>query len=338
MRLTPYLSIPEDQWQIVLSFITCSDLLNLALVSKHLKFIAMQTHHLITESSSIPGFLSRSVPNVNNIDPMSSFSAMSFALNSNSTVPNPYDVGKELQLTHLLDRFKYLRKIILQDLSSLEDFVLPIINSSPAACSLQHVELHDVRILRDRNMLQLPGEGNTLTHVVISGSLFCSYQRILSTFATSSNLQLLQIDGSRLLSDADTQNLIATRGRNNKLRTLSLSNSSKLFEPTIECTVLRSLDLSYCSMLSDLANIRCPNLRELNLTSSSSLTDSAISSVCFSCPMLEQLNLTGAGGISMLELISNNLKVLNLNLCTKLEIVDLVCGNLDSLEVRFNTN
>lgn len=360
------LSIPEDQWQIILSFVTSSDLLQIASVSTHLRDIATRTYTLITDSRSIEnqnGSLLSQTPQ-NAADPVSSFTRdpiscytrSSRVHNTSFTMGSTFDSftnymnndcdGRKQQYTNLFQRFRHLRTLILNDLSSMQDSILPIINTSPSAVSLKHLELHGVRILKDGHALNLRGNGDTgdtsarLRHVALSGTLFCSYQNVLKSFTTSPDLQYLELSGCRLLTDADIQSLIATRTHlfhqtniRDQLQALSLSNSSQLTKPVFEFGALRSLDLSNCPKLKNLPSIACPNLVDLNLSYCTSLVDRAVSSVLSNCPLLKSLNLCACNGLRKLVLESDSLVRLDVGLCCELVTIEISCDCLESLKI-----
>jgi len=406
-----WLCIPEDQWQIILSFVTCSDLLELALVSTHLRSITTRTYSLITEPQSFKNqrtgsLLSKSAqtssssvdvdvdvdrvscftnnplscynndrPNKNNVmltasASVSSVKSLTANYNYNVNVNNVNNEtdSKKQQLTCLFQRFKYLRTVILHDLSSIQDSILPIINTCAAASTLKHLELHGLRILKDGHVLKLPTydngyththnhthtqthtytQNNTQTHggaklryIAISGTLFCSYQNVLKSFTTFPNLKYIQLSGCKLLNDADVQHLINTRtnqfqktNTRDQLHTLSLSDSSQLVQPIIKFRILHSLDLSKCPNLKKLTNIDgCPNLLKLNLSYCTSLGDQAVSNILSSCPMLELLDLTACGGLKTLTLVSDSLKVVDLDMCPMLETVRISCDRLQALKI-----
>jgi len=383
--LLPMSCIPEDQWQIILSFLACPNLLKLSLVSTHFRSITTRTYTLISQSRT--NHLSKNDPitrfTKNPISCYTIAAAASVASSSSksndeakiipflSQMHNEYD-AKRQQFTSLLERFQNLRTIILHDLEIMQDSILPIINACPAARSLKRLELHNVRIVHDRHALALPppplpanddgcNSGIGLRHVVVSGTMFCSYQNVLKSFTTSPHLQYLELSGCRLLTDGDVHHLITTRTRllnshhqdiatvnttniyshnhhhhhhiNDQLHSLSLPNSPKLTKPKLKSPILHTIDLSRCPHLQTLPKFCCPNLIDLNLSYCSKLMDGTVMDVVTACLVLRRLSLLGCRRLGEIRLESGSLRSVNLDLCEGLRSVGFECDRLDALQI-----
>jgi len=391
------LCIPEDQWQIILSFLPCPDLLKLSLVSTHLRSITTRTYTLITEpksqsrtnhhskkairypcSNTANDPISRFVSNPKSCYTNAATASVAPSNANNANIPflsqmlNKHDAKTE-QFTSLLERFQNLRTIILHDLAIMEDFILPIINACPAARSLKRLELHSVRILHDRHALALSpppanddgyncdrvgnnGSNETLRHVVLSGTMFCSYQNVLKSFTTSPRLQYLELSGCRLLTDSDVHHFITTRTTRLKnlhqdttttstninhhhhriydqIHTLSLSNSSQLTKPKIKSPLLHTLNLSNCPLLKTLPQFCCPNLTDLDLSYCTSLRDPTVVDILNACPVLSRLCLLGCRELVEVRLESGSLRSVDLDMCVGLRSVRFECDSLTNLQI-----
>ncbi len=381
--------LPDEQRQHVLSYLTCRDLMALTLVSKAVKNAALRSHTLINidddggfgvehSMAKASAMLRRTTINRRNMDPISSHprqrrwtvsvdSTIGSNNNSNNSNNNNIDSSSNLineeKLINLLQRFQSLRVLKLYNIdptAEAEAFI-PIINSCPAAASLVHIEFHDVRLIRNKYSLELPNNNHNLKHVVLSGTIFSSYDSgVLKSFVSSNNLQTLHLDGCRSLTDADVEDMnriwssksdtststcssrqtktatTSTTQQNQQqtLTTLSLENSSKLQKPCIKSTSLVKLDMSKCPILQDLSNIACPNLIDINLCHCPLINNESIQCLLSACPMIENLILSTCTSLTALSIKSKRMKKIDLNLCMKLTTANIHCEILEKLEVR----
>lgn len=352
------LQIPVDHYQLVLSFLVSDDLLSLSLVSKGVKKMCSMTYTLIHGAAAAAGGtkmnanLRISIPNMRNLDPVSSMSFMRRtspmpASRSASLGGSRYHVSDIIRLTHLLNRFQNLRRISLYNLSSMGDEFIPIINQCGARSSLVHLELHNVRIVADgtsssssnRNnrdvsnselkLLDLPTD--KLSHVEVEGTLFCTY-KVIQSFTLSQNLQTLKLSGCRALTDDNVHHLIS---RITKLKTLGLEQSSKLMAPRIESSSLETLLLGNNPLLRDISMIQCKNLKKVDFSFCSSIGNEMIERMLQISPKIETLILRGCMGFSMLDITSSSdcIKSLDLGSCMALEQASIISPHLKSLEI-----
>ena len=350
--------LPDDQRQQVLSYLTHSELLTLTLVSKAVKNIALRSHTLTTtnDDDSIPNTnvdLRRTIVNPANMDPFSShprqrrWTVTSANLLSSSSPSSPSSPSMSMSMNHhnlmternlinVLQRFQSIRTLKLYNLAPTTENFIHIINSCPAASTLTHIEFHNVRLVQNQYSLQLPCQNHNLKHLILSGTIFCTYQHVLKSFVSSKNLQSLCLDGCRSITDSDVGDMtnISFNMPMSKLVQLSLKNSSKLINPTIKSSSLIKLNLSQCPILRDLSHVVCPNLIELDLVHCSMVNDESIQSILFSCPLIETLLLNGCNSLTALNITSKRMKKVELNLCMALMSANIHCEKLEKLEVR----
>jgi len=347
------LRIPVDHYQLVLSFLVSDDLLSLSLVSTEAKEMCSMTYTLIHGAAAAAGGtkmnanLRMSIPNMRNLDPVSSMSFMRItspipASRSESSGGSSHHVSDIMRLTHLLNRFQNLRRISLYNLSSMGDKFIPIINQCGARTSLVHLELHNVRIVADGsnthikngsnrglNLLDLPTD--KLLHVELEGTLFCTYN-VIQSFTLSQNLQTLKLTGCRALTDDNVHHLVS---RMTKLNTLGLEQSSKLMAPRIESSSLEILLMGNNPLLRDISRIQCKNLTQVDFSFCSSIGNEMVERMLHISPKIETLILRGCMGFSMLDITpsSDCIKSLDLGSCMSLEQASIVSPNLKRLEI-----
>ena len=238
----------------------------------------------------------------------------------------------ESRIRALLGRFRSLRVLTLRGLSGLGDAFLPVLNRSGAAPSLVSLELHDVRIVRDGHRLDLGGGGGRLSHVAVTGTLFVSYESVLSHFTESRNLKSVMLGGCRSLHDSGVADIV--RRLSPKLEELCLPGCSRIVTPVINCDALRSLELQRCTELKSLPSLSCPKLVLLDLSFDTALIDGAVNSSVSSCPQLRRLILKGCSKLLVPFIQSESLEYLDISLCSQLTSIDLNCRKLKQLEVR----
>ena len=326
----------------------------------------------------------------------------------------------ERNLFQLLQRFTSLRVLKVYNLSSTTSSsisstsitvplnssldIIHIINTSPCASTLIHIELHSIHLKQyyynssstttnnknniknnEQNIkavpLQLPKNQNcNIQQLKLSnGIIFCNYNPIIQSFVTDMmNLHTLHLDGLCCISDDEfykMNNMLFhpnhnTNNNNNgneendqllqrhhhhhhhrnhhhpkpkqsksNLLELSIQNASKLIQPTLQSTSLTKLNMSKCALLTNICNIKCPNLLYIDLSHCQRLKDvvggnNMINQLLYNCPNLETVLLNTCTSIHNVDIRCNNrLKRLEMNLCSGLESVRIDCKELICLEV-----
>ena len=360
------LRLPIDQLQQILSYITLYELLALSQSSKSIHGMIDLTHHLCFQTSDASdqnmgmgvtinqrgngngngngnrnrnrnrrnsnADLRRSLPNLGNMDSMSSFS---FEVESQrKSVYRRSDLNVTM-LTHCLIRFHHIRSLQLYRLDHIGDKFLPILNAALTARTLTHLELHNIRIVKDGHTLNLPDDGDRLAYIELDGIMFCTY-KILKSFTTSRNLQVLKMIGCRALMDADVGDIIHRQNKNQKLRELKLENCTKIAAPNIACPTLEILSLAKCSMLRDLSLVQCgPNLVHVDLSYCSLIGDGCVKSLIRQNGSIRTLSLKACRGVSCIDIDFQleSLQELDLSMCMSLKQCSLYCTALVTLEM-----
>jgi hypothetical protein len=361
-------NLPTEQCQHVLSFLTCSELLTLTLVSKAVKSIALKSHTLVamdeddgllTSTRGSSAMLRKTILNGANLEPLTShprqrrWTVNGNAANNTSqrmscSSSGHYHCMTEQNMINLLQRFKSLRVLKLSNFKQTTmESIIQIINTCPAASSLVHIEFHGVRLVQNKYSLQLPYHNRNLKHFILSGTIFCNYEDVLKSIVVSENLQTLYLDGCRSITDLNLKDMtteqVLLNNDNGKikqkpmlaLKYLTLKNASKLIKPTIQCPSLIELNLSQCHILRDLSNIICPNLIDINLSQCSMVNDESIHSLLLSCPMIEVLLLSGCNSLNALNITSKRIRHIDMNLCIGLVTANIHCQAMEKLEVSY---
>ncbi len=374
--------LPDDQRQHVLSYLTCSELLTLTLVSKAVKSIALRSHTLVSIQTNHHGsnsgakndnnivnlhnhkrdsLLRKSiVMNTANLDPFSSHPRIHQSQEGRDQ--DHHGFITERNLFHLLQRFQSLRTLKLHNFTCVESMpssstatatttrsrsspspvdnnIFQIINSSPSAFTLTHIEIHNIRLIQNNHTLSLPNHQNQNLHtLILSGMIFSHYdpviQSILSGCSNDSNLTKFELNGLRSVTDTNIQHMNKFFLQNSsKINHVSLQNCSKLTSPYIQSSTLRYLNLSQCPLLSDLRHIKCEQLQIIDVSSCHLINDESVHCLLVNCPMLEEVMLTTCSCLNGLNIKSRRLKKLNLNLCINLKSVNVDCENMTHLEV-----
>jgi len=332
--------LPIDQLQQILSYVTLDELLALSQSSRSIHGMIDLTHHLCFQTTDAAdqsisigqrgngrnsnADLRRSIPNLGNMDPMSSFEF------ERRSVHHCSDLNVT-RLTHCLNRFHYVRTLQLYRLDHIGDQFLPILNAAPTARTLTHLELHNIRIVKDGHTLNLPDD--RLSYIELDGIMFCTY-KVLKSFTTSRNLQVLKMNGCRALMDADVKDIIHRQNNYQKLRELKLENCTKIAAPSIACPTLEILSLAKCSMLRDLSFIQgCKNLFHVDLSYCSLVGDSSVKSLIRQNGSIQKLSLKGCRGVSCIDFQLESLQELDLSMCMSLKQCSLYCTSLVTLEM-----
>jgi hypothetical protein len=318
------IQIPTDQIQLVFSFISLRELSSLSLCCKNVYRMIEFSHYLAShDPSSLPKDdkenLRRSLPNLLNADPISSHKfGRSVFSRTDLTVT---------RLAHCLNKFLHLRTVKLYKLEHMGDKFLAIINASAMKHTLTHLELHNVRIVKDGHCLMVPCD--RLSHVEVKGTLFCTY-KVLKSFTNSRNLQVLRLSGCRALLDVDVKDIIQ---RQNKLQELQLKDCSKLMAPEIDCPSLKVLNFERCNMLKDLHMIKCDNLIHVDLSHCPAFGNDDIKEFLKHNEKIEILSLQGCRGFTEIDIQSEYLREINLGMCMRMRKCKIVARSLTSLEV-----
>lgn len=339
------LRLPIDQLQQILSYVTLHELLALSQSSRSIHGMIDLTHHLCFQTSdasdqnisigqrgnanangngrnSNPD-LRRSLPNLGNMDPMSNFEF------ERKSVYRRSDLNVT-RLTHCLNRFHYIRTLQLYRLDHIGDKFLPVLNAAPTARTLTHLEFHNIRIVKDGHTLNLPDD--RLSYIELDGIMFCTY-KVLKSFTTSRNLQVLKMNGCRALTDADVRDIIHRQNNYQKLRELRLENCTKIAAPSIACPTLEILSFAKCSMLRDLSFVQCKNLVDVDLSYCSLIGDSSVKSLIRQNGSIQTLSLKACRGVSCIDLQLESLQELDLSMCMSLKQCSLYCTALVTLEM-----
>jgi uncharacterized protein YjbI with pentapeptide repeats len=329
------ISLPTDQLQQILSFVTIHEFLALSQTSKSIHNMIDLAHHLCYQGSDYDqkmgrinrnkghADLRRSMPNIANMDPISSHEFEKRAVHHRSDLT-------VTKLTHCLNRFHYLRTLQLYRMEHIGDKFLPILNAAPTKFYLTHLKLHNVRIVKDAYTLNLPDD--RLSHVELDGVIFCTY-KVLKSFTTSRNLQVLNMSGCRALKDADVHDIIRRQNEFQKLRELVLENCSTIVAPNIACHTLIRLSLARCNMLRDLSLISCTNLVHVDLSYCSLITDSTFKALIRQNANIQKLSLKGVRGVASIDLRSDCLQELDLSMCIGLKDCNIDCRAMVMLEM-----
>ncbi len=355
------LSIPVDQCQHVLSYMTAVELLTLSLVSKQIKAMVLHTHTLIVPQSTstftspigMDNNLRRSIANIHNLDPISSVtyntrraslpaSILSSSSQKNKKEEKEFELTDVMRLTNLLRKFQNLRTIRLCDVSSMEDNFIPIINQfyRHANSSLVRLECHNVRIVKDGGHLLYSFPNNRLSHMELHGTMFCSY-KVLKSFTMSDNLQTLKLSGCRALVDLDVEDIVT---RTSKSSSSSFTSPMKVGDINTNTQnigtgtrntrkVLNHLSLENCSKLLS-PRIQSQSLERLSLSKNPLLRN--ISGV--HCPNLIELDLSycsslGAGAVEALLQTSSYLQKLNLSGCRGFDELCISSQHMSDLDL-----
>jgi hypothetical protein len=341
--------LPSDVIQVVFSFISIEELIILSFVSKSVKNFTSWTNTIQTSPYSEDIYhkdnahryrnsngrnlnLRKSLPNINNMDPISAAIIIPRMPTTNS---HPFMT--ETTLTHILSRFQNASTIKLHHLSHMGNAFLYIIHNATFHRTLVHVEFHNVQMIHNLTTLSLSLPGQVLRHfhhlehLVLHGTIFSTYTSTLQYLICSPYLKILKLSGCRQLKDDDVWTMM-TRLRS-KLQILSLDNASKVIAPKIQSDTIHTLDLHQCIRLKLMTGIQCPNLLRIDLSYCSSIANGQIEALIRHSPHIQHLDLKACTGISNLILYSTSLKDIDLSLCTMLTNLTLDCTLLELCEL-----
>jgi hypothetical protein len=213
----------------------------------------------------------------------------------------------------------------------MEDKFVSILNASFAKHTLLHLELHNVRILKDGGeKLQLP-ERN-LIYMELEGTLFCTYDT-LKAFTNFQKLKVLKLSGCRRLMDGDVKDIVQRKNKYGTLQELRLEDCSKLVAPVVNCPSLQVLSFARCNLLRDLQFVTCQNLLEIDLSYCSLVDDLSFQCLLSQNKRIQKLSLRGNRCVSCIDMKLDDLRELDLGMCIGLETCHLVCRSLVSLEM-----
>ena len=352
------LKLPPENLQTILSFVTLSELLALGQTSVlNLQMINL-AHYLCylpeedssSNSNSRPDLrssmitlsnsrrssasdLRRSLPNIHNLD---AFSSHNFG---RSMIHHRSDLSMT-KIAHMLNKFHYLRALVLYKMDHVGDRFLGILNAAPCRRYLTHIEFHDLNIgsihinQQNHTTAQLVLPTDRLQYVELDGVLFCNYQSVIQPFVLSKVLKILKLIGCRLLKDVHVKDMMEKQlppyNSNSQLHTLCLEECSRLSAPFIVSETIHTLSLAKCQLIQDLHHIKCKSLIHADLSRCSMLSNESIHGfVKFHEKTLETLNLNNCGSISRIDFVQEHV-------LRKEKLESLGSRQGDQEEVRMN--
>lgn len=353
--------LPSDVIQIVLSFISIEELILLSLISKSVQKCTRLTNTIQTSPWNMDNDdkrlgrnasnLRKSLPNVKNMDPISSAWPMKTIGNNGSSAGNDIFMTKQ-KLKRILVRFPNVTTIKLHHLSRMGNSFLHVFNHASFYRHLTHVEFHNVHMMENITpsfssnlMLQF----QHLEHVELHGTIFSTYASTLQYLITSSPyLKVLKLSGCRQLYDEDVLDImqrvqydthsnkiivVPQDHSQSQLQILCIDNASKLIAPKIQSDTIHTLDLYKCIQLKFLTGIQCRNLNKIDLSYCSSIENGQVEALIRHSPYITHLMLKACTGISNLIVYSTSLKVIDVSLCTMLTNLTLDCKVLEICEL-----
>lgn len=355
--LSPPMNLPVDPLQQILTYVTLHELLSLSCCSKSIHKMINHTYYLCyqnqnyaqekdqahlrqalhvqhSSSSYVENFLFHASPSSSStLGGAHGDRRKQYLLDGQHALNSchPHHYLSVPQLTQCLKRFRYLRTLRLYHMGRMEDHFLPLLNASPAKHTLMHLELHNVRILKDGHKLQLP-EDCSLTYMEVEGTLFCTYD-VLKSFAKFQKLKVLKLCGCRRLKDCNVKDMVQWSNEYGTLQELRLEDCSKLVAPVVDSPSLHILSFARCNILRDLSFITCQNLLEIDLSYCSLVDNQSVHSLMMQNPNIQKMSLRGNRVLSNINIASDYLKELDLGMCMGLESCTLQCQSLVSLEM-----
>lgn len=324
MEQVSFWSLPVDQLQQILTYVTLDELLSLSCCSKSIHRMIRHTYYLCyLKHYSIP------LDHDHNLRHRT--------VVHNSFAHDGVHIGQRpcyltvTQLTHCLHRFHHLRTLQLYHMGRMEDKFVSILNASFAKRTLLHLELHNVRILMDGGeKLQFPD--NNLVYMELEGTLFCTYDT-LKSFTNFRKLKVLKLSGCRRLVDGDVTDIVQRTNKYGTLQELRLEDCSKLVAPAVNCPSLQILSFSRCNLLRDLEFVTCQNLLEIDLSYCSLVDNRSFHNLISQNRRIQKLSLRGNTCVTCMDLKLDDLRQLDLTLCIGLETCRIDCKSLVSMEM-----
>lgn len=298
--------LDPDSMDRILSFLALSDYSNLSITSKTVHATVSTSSHLF----------------------MTCHQRVRLRFDGSSTL---MDVSPELSsprqnLELLLDRFQNLRVLNLDgSLEAIGDELIGILNTCPAALTLQSVTLHGCALsywcaqsFRLENLEHLTLTGNSIR------------ARISFLLKDSRKLRTVALKLCPAIRDDDIQEL--SKLLQDSLEDLTL-NHVKILRPKAFLPRLTRASFVGCFSLYDISGLACPNLRELNISFCYRLTSRQIQGMVATLPLLDTLTMTKCSTVRSLELCSEKLRVLNACSLHSLQRLRLLCPSLEQLDV-----
>lgn len=357
--------LPSDVIQVVLSFISIEELILLSLISKSVHKCTTLTNTIQTSPWNKDNGdkerlgrnainLRKSLPNLKNMDPISSTWPMMTIANSsngNSTAAGNDIFMTKQKLKRILVRFPNATTIKLHHLSRMGNSFLHVFNHASFHRHLTHVEFHNVHMMDNITLSsssKLMLQFQYLEHVELHGTIFSTYASTLQYLISSSPyLKVLKLSGCRQLYDEDildiiqrvqydthsNKRLVPQDHSQSQLQVVSIDNASKLIAPKIQSDTIHTLDLDKCIQLKFLTGIQCRNLHKIDLSYCSSIGNGQVEALICHSPYIKHLMLKACTGISNLIVYSTSLKVIDVSLCTMLTNLILDCIVLEICEL-----
>jgi hypothetical protein len=291
---------------VVLSFLTLADYVQLSRTSKYLRTAVYESSHLCAEHCG--------GPRASNV--ASATKIISFQL-SNPTISD--------EMKELLDRFPYLRTINLHELAPVGDDLIRVLNESRSVNQCTSVSLHGPALSYwCPHTLQL----DNIRHLTLSGHSI--RVRVSSLIQPLNLLQSLTLKECPCIRDEDVHDI--AKMSHHTLEELTLSHV-KIVRPVASFPLLKRASFVGCFGLKDLSGFCTPILNELNLSFCVRLSGEQVQNLVANLPALETLIMMKCNGVRALEIVSTCLRRLDATFTHNLEVLRLACPNLYLLEV-----
>jgi hypothetical protein len=320
--------LDPDTMDRILSFLELPDYSNLSMASSRMRASVSTSSHLVMTSHRRFRLRrgSRCTTPITNkgVNTCSLKQGLSYQPASLPEFSSP-----QQDLEALLDRFHNLRILSLHgSLAAVGDDLIRILNSCPAAHTLQSITLHGCALSYwCAQSFQL---GN-LQHLTLTGNSIRA--RISFLLKDSKSVRTLALKQCPAVRDEDIHEV--GRLLQDCLEDLTLSHV-KTFRPRAFLPRLARASFVGCFNLSDLSGFLCPNLRQLNISFCVRLTSEQIEGLVGTLLSLDTLIMIKCSDLRTLELSSKTLRVLNASYLHSLERLRLVCPSLEQLEVSVN--
>ena len=333
-KWAPLETLPDDEMDVILSFLSFTEYQKLCLVSHRLKDAVSVSSHLYVDDlhhylSCLPQSSSPSnsaSPTITTATTAKNHLITDLARTSKSMVEF---LPPQEELRALLGRFHNLNVVQLSGLSIVGDDIVSILNKSPSASRMKQITLHGCSLSYWCNeAFQL----TNLQHITIMGGGSIR-ARISTLLQNSKQLQSLCIEQCSTLRDDCVNDMVPIL--RHTLQSLTLHQCIRIRSPTLQFPLLTNLNLAGCFALSQLPNLHCPNLRSMDLSFCVRLTGEEIEQLISNRTLynLQELIMIKCAGLQTLNLISSTLQRINVSFCSNLKELKLDCPNLQFLEV-----
>jgi hypothetical protein len=316
-------SLPLDDMNVVLSFLSFDEFQILSMLSKKLNESLLCSSHLYMTERCLSSYVTKRLRTTGSppgqvVQDQQTHAQRQLRLSRNTANHLSPD-----DLRHLLGRYHCLNVLHLQGLAAVGDHIVSILNESPAASKLTKISLQGCSLSYWCNQsLALVN----LQHVIISGGSIRT--RFCSLLKNSLQLRSLSISQCSSLRDESVATL-----QQEKLQHLTLRQCERLKRPVLRFSRLTHLNLVGCYGLTDLPGFDCPSVRDLDLSFCVRLSGEIVEQIVLRLPHLEKLVMVKCPGVQQFRLSSKSLQVLNMSFCSSLQELRLHCPNLQALEV-----